>query len=293
LELQCERLELSDGDFIDLAWAGGGPGPIVLMLHGLEGSLRSHYALPVLATLAEAGFRPVFMFLRGCSGVPNRLPRSYHSGAVEDLAEVLDLLNRSHRPVAAAIGFSLGGNLLLRYMGIHGDAARLSTAMAVSVPFVLSDAARRLENGPSRIYQRYLLGRLKRSYVRKFSRTPAPIEVDLSLIRTLRQYDEAITAPLNGFAGAEDYYDRCSSIHFLPGITKPTLILHSLDDPFMYPRDVPAPDQVGPGVHLAIQRHGGPVGFIESVLPTGSHCLIDRLAAAFFREQLGEPSGSG
>ena len=153
LTLQHERLELADGDFIDLAWVQQAQGPIVLMLHGLEGNLRSHYVLPVLASLARAGLQPVFMFLRGCSEEPNRLPRTYHSGAVEDLAEVLAILRDSGRSVAAALGFSLGANLLLRYLGLNGDAALVRAAMAVSVPFVLGDAARRLEQGNSRIYQ--------------------------------------------------------------------------------------------------------------------------------------------
>lgn len=288
LEMAGERLELSDGDFIDLAWVQEAQGPIVLMLHGLEGNLRSHYVLPVLSSLARAGLQPVFMFLRGCSDEPNRLPRTYHSGAVEDLAEVLALLRDSGRPVAAALGFSLGANLLLRYLGLNGDAALVRAAMAVSVPFVLGDAARRLEQGSSRIYQRYLLDRLKRSYQRKFAALPSPLAVDLDRIHTLWQYDQAITAPLNGFAGADDYYRRCSSIHYLSGITVPTLILHSLDDPFMYPHNVPRTDQVGPGVQLAIQAHGGHVGFIENTRPNGGHCLIDRLAPAFFRQQLGQ-----
>ena len=288
LAMHRERLELADGDFIDLAWVQQAQGPIVLMLHGLEGNLRSHYVLPVLASLAHAGLQPVFMFLRGCSEEPNRLPRTYHSGAVEDLAEVLAILRDSGRSVAAALGFSLGANLLLRYLGLNGDAALVRAAMAVSVPFVLGDAARRLEQGNSRIYQHYLLGRLKRSYQRKFTTLPSPLSVDLDRIQTLWQYDQAITAPLNGFAGADDYYRRCSSIHYLGGITVPTLILHSLDDPFMYPHNVPRADQVGPGVQLAIQAHGGHVGFIEAALPEGGHCLIDRLAPAFFRQQLGQ-----
>lgn len=178
------------------------------------------------------------------------------------------MLRASGRPVAAAIGFSLGGNLLLRYL--KEEAALLQAAMAVSVPFVLGDAARRLEQGGSRIYQHYLMNRLKGSYLRKFATMPSPLAVDLDQLYSLWQYDQAITAPLNGFAGADDYYQQCSSIHYLPGITVPTLILHSLDDPFMYLKNnVPRADQVGPGVHLAIQPHGGHVGFIEAALPEG------------------------
>ena len=285
LPLQRERLELQDGDFIDLTWASGS-GPIVLLLHGLEGTLRSHYALPVMAALRNSGLQPVFMHLRGCSDEPNRLPRSYHSGAIEDLAEVLGLLRDSGRPVAGAIGFSLGGNLLLRYLGISGQAARLQAAMAVSVPFVLGDAAQRLEQGGSRLYQSYLLTKLKQTYRRKFARIPSPLRIDLDRIRTLWEYDERVTAPLNGFTGADDYYTRCSSIGFLGSITIPTLILHSLDDPFMYPHNVPRPEQVGPGVQLAIQPYGGHVGFIEGTWPWRTSCLIDRLAPTFFGAHL-------
>ena len=286
LPLRRERLELADGDFIDLAWATGGTGPIVLILHGLEGSLRSHYALPVMAALLQAGLQPVFMHLRGCSDEPNRLSRTYHSGAIEDLAEVLVQLRASGRPVAAAIGFSLGGNLLLRYLGTTGSSALLQAAVAVSVPFVLADAARRLEQGSSRIYQHYLMTRLKRSYQRKFAAMASPLRVDLNRIHTLWEYDQWVTAPLNGFAGADDYYARCSSLGYLHAITVPTLILHSTDDPFMYPHNIPGTDHVGPGVRLAIQSHGGHVGFIEGRFPWRTGCLIDRLATAFLNEHL-------
>jgi uncharacterized protein len=286
LPLRRERFELADGDFIDLAWATGGTGPIVLILHGLEGSLRSHYALPVMAALLRAGLQPVFMHLRGCSGEPNRLPCTYHSGAIEDLAEVLGLLRAGGRPVAAAIGFSLGGNLLLRYLGSTGSSALLRAAVAVSVPFVLADAARRLEQGGSRIYQHYLMTRLKRAYRQKFTVMASPLRVDLDRIRTLWEYDQWVTAPLNGFAGADDYYARCSSLGYLRNITMPTLILHSMDDPFMYPHNVPRADQVGPGVRLAIQPHGGHVGFIEGSFPWRTSCLIDRLAPAFLNQHL-------
>ncbi|MCL1981447.1 MAG: hydrolase [Proteobacteria bacterium] len=286
LALAWERLTLADSDFIDLAWATEGSGPVVLILPGLEGNLRSHYPLPLMAVLLRSGLRPVFMHLRGCSGEPNRLTRTYHSGAVEDLAEVLALLRASGRPVVAAIGFSLGGNLLLRYLGMTGDDSCLRAAMAVSVPFDLADAGRRLEQPGSRLYQHYLLSQLKRSFKRKQSFIPLPLRVDLDRIHTLKEYDEQITAPLNGFAGADDYYARCSSMGYLATITTPTLILHSTDDPFMYPHNVPTADQVGPGVCLAIQEHGGHVGFIDGPFPWRTSCLIDRLAPAFILQQL-------
>src|SRR5690606_24872210 len=120
----------------------------------------------------------------------------------------------------------------------------------------------------------------------KFSRLPSPLQVNLETITSLWDYDQQVTAPLNGFAGADDYYSRCSSRGFLKGITTPTLILHSRDDPFMYPSTLPAPEEVGPGVRLAIQAHGGHVGFIDGPLPWRSRCLIDQLVPAFLDQQL-------
>jgi len=285
LPLRRERVELADGDFIGLSWSQTAAGPPVLVLHGLEGSLRSHYALPMMAALDRAGFQAVFMHLRGCSGEANRLPRTYHSGASEDLAEVLAHLRTNHRPIAAAVGFSLGGNLLLKYLGETGTSSLLRAAVAISVPFVLGDAARRLEQGVSRIYQQYLLNRLRQSYQLKFKTIPSPLRVSLEQIRTLREYDHSVTAPLNGFAGADDYYRRCSSRSYLSGITTPTLILHAKDDPFMYPHDIPTPAEVGPGVRLAIHAHGGHVGFISGRFPWQTRYLTDQLVPDFLKEQ--------
>ena len=256
------------------------------MLHGLEGNLRSHYALPVMDSLHKNGFQPVFMHLRGASNEPNRTSRTYHCGASNDLAEVLTRLAMTGRPVAAAIGFSLGANLLLKHLGEAGEDSMLSAAMAVSPPFVLAEAARRLEQGCSRLYQHYLLSRLKQSYLVKRANQDSLPQVDLDRIRTLRQYDELITAPLNGFTGADEYYTRCSSITFLPRISTPTLILHSRDDPFMYPDNIPDQALVGPGVRLAVQPHGGHVGFIEGRTPWRTGSFINRLAISFFRDQL-------
>lgn len=285
LSLRRERVELADGDFIDLSWSQASTGPPVLVIHGLAGTLRSHYALPMMAALDRAGFQSVFMHLRGCSGEANRLPRTYHSGASEDLAEVLALLRASGRPVAAAVGFSIGGNLLLKYLGETGSSSLLRVAVAISVPFVLDDAARRLEQGMSRLYQHYLLNRLKQSFRQKSLTSPSPLRVSLAQIRTLREYDHLVTAPLNGFAGADDYYCRCSSRGYLSGITTPTLILHAKDDPFMYPNDIPTPNEVGPGVRLAISAHGGHVGFIAGRFPWQTQYLTDQLVPDFLKEQ--------
>ncbi len=264
--LRPDRVELADGDFIDLH-IGTGPGPVVLVIHGLEGGLESHYAGSTVAALAAAGFRPVFMYLRGCGDEPNRLPRSYHSGATEDLVAVLThLANGPVGPALAAVGFSLGGNLLLKHLGEAAD-PMLRGAVAVSVPFVLRDAMLRLNLGLSRIYREHLMERLRAAYRRKRATLPGMADLDLKAMRDFFDFDDQITAPLNGFAGAEDYYARCSCRQYLRHIRTPTLILHARDDPFMFRRSIPRPEELGPGVRLELSAHGGHVGFVGGALP--------------------------
>jgi predicted alpha/beta-fold hydrolase len=274
LTLARERIELPDGDFIDLSIAQGS-GPTVLVIHGLEGDLRSHYAGTTINALAAAGFRAVFMHLRGCSDEPNRLPRSYHSGATEDLVSVLDYLVRTPSgPAVAAVGFSLGGNLLLKHLG-ETTSPGLRAAVAVSVPFLLRDAMLRLGMGASRLYQRHLVERLKSSYEAKFARIPSPLDVDLNEIRDFFDYDDRVTAPLNGFAGAEDYYARCSCRPLLHRIATPTLILHAADDPFMFPHTAPGALELGAGITLELAARGGHVGFVSGLRPWRPRYWLD------------------
>ncbi len=285
LPVTWERMELSDGDFIDLAWRRA-QGPLVLMIHGLEGSLESHYAFPMLESLGQAGFSTLFMHLRGCGREPNRLARSYHSGATEDLAEVLSQLDaRGERP-EALIGISLGGNLLLKYLGETGAQALTRSAVAISVPFRLKSAASRLQQGLSKIYDLYLLNKLKRSYQAKFSQRPSPLELSLDRIDSLYQFDQQITAPLHGFDSADDYYRRCSCIGFLKQIETPTLILHASDDPFMDPDVVPQAADLGPGVCLELSSHGGHVGFVQGGMPGRASYWLEQRVARYLRQQL-------
>jgi len=268
LNLRSERLELADGDFLDLAWAGQG-GPVVLVLHGLEGSLRSHYAAALMAALAGAGYQAVFMHFRGCSGEPNRLDRAYHSGETGDLAAVVEhVVAQTGNPLSAIVGFSLGGNVLLKWLGERGEAAPVSAAVAVSVPFRLEDGARRMSKGVSRIYERHLVGRLQAGYRRKFSHRPAPLDVDIGELSSFWAFDDQVTAPLHGFQDVHDYYRRSSSRQFLSAIRRPTLIVHALDDPFMFPDTVPDPEELSETVELELTSRGGHVGFVAgSLLP--------------------------
>jgi predicted alpha/beta-fold hydrolase len=266
VDLIRERVELADGDFIDLALMQN-EGPRVLVIHGLEGSLESHYAAGILSALASSGYQAVFMHLRGCSEEPNRLARSYHSGATADLAEVLaHLARQTQGPPLAAIGYSLGGNLLLKYLG-ETTVPLVTAGIAVSVPFLLRDAMLRLNSGASRIYQHYLVNKLQASYRRKFAVISSPLDVDVESLRDFYAYDDQVTAPLNGFSGADDYYAKCSCRPFLARIRAPTLIIHAKDDPFMFERTVPREEELGPGVRLELASGGGHVGFVAGSVP--------------------------
>jgi len=286
LSLRHERVELPDGDFLDLSWNGKEDAPIVLLLHGLEGSLDSHYARPLLKALAEAGYLACMLHFRGCSGEPNRLPRSYHSGDSAELQTVTEHIHSSRgRPVHAIIGFSLGGNVLLKWLGERGTEAGIQRAMAVSVPFLLDQAADRLNQGFSRLYQKHLLDNLKRKYRQKFSRMPSPLDVDLEQIRNFRQFDEYITAPLHGFAGADDYYRRCSCRQFIPGIRVPTLILHDRYDPFMWPNTVPEAQELPDEVVLELTEGGGHAGFICNMSGSRGTYWSDRRLLEWLKQE--------
>lgn len=269
LALLWERLELPDGDFVDLAWSGSGKGPIVIVLHGLEGSFRSRYAAGLLRAVAQRGWRGVLLHLRGCSGEPNRLARSYHSSDTGDLQTLLSTLRqREPDTPLAAIGYSLGGNILLKWLGEQGKGSELIAAAAVSVPFDLARAAWQLEQGLSQLYQWYLLKGLQRSVRRKFLRRECPFDLKrLKTVRTFRQFDDLITAPLHGFADADDYWHRSSCRPFLRKIQTPTLILHSEDDPFLPEDAIPSNSELSPPVQLELSAQGGHVGFVGGYWP--------------------------
>lgn len=279
---RSERVELADGDFVDLAWVGEDApptAPLVLVLHGLEGSVRSPYARGVLHAIAQRGWCGVLLHFRGCSGEPNRHARAYHSGETSDTRELIARLVRLHpsRPLLA-VGYSLGGNVLLKYLGEEGAHTPVQAAVAVSVPMMLAPCADRLGRGLSRVYDRWLLHSLVRSTLRKLDRmelghglTPAVVRQ----IRTLREFDERVTAPIHGFASADDYYTRSSSRQFLRRIERPTWIVQSRDDPFMTDAVLPEAHELSPSVTLELADEGGHVGFVRGRWPWAPERWID------------------
>jgi len=286
--LQRERLELPDGDFLDIDWTSGGSGPLILVLHGLEGSVESHYARRILRAIVAAGWRGVLMHFRGCSGEANRLPRRYHSGETGDLNYVVRLLReREPDTTLATIGYSLGGNVLLKWLGENGGAAPISAAVAVSVPFQLDVLADHMNHGFARVYQSHLVHSLVKNTLSKRDLLAGLIDMQqVPRLRTFWQFDDAVTAPLHGFANAHSYYEASSSRQFLRTIDKPTLILHSRDDPFMVPGVIPGQAELGPEVRLELTEHGGHVGFIDGGTPWRPHYWLETRIIHFLRQWL-------
>jgi predicted alpha/beta-fold hydrolase len=267
LALRFERVELADGDFVDLAWAPATGTRVVIVLHGLEGSHRSGYARAILGSLGDAGYVGVLLQFRGCSGELNRLDRAYHSGDTGDLAAIAAHIEaRTGAPPFAAIGYSLGGNVLLKWLGELGSDARLTTAVAVSVPFDLAACADRLDEGFSCLYQYRLVRSMQRKYLAKFAVRQAPLDIsDVRALNTFWKFDDAVTAPLHGFSDANEYYGLSSSRQFLKRVTLPTLILQARDDPFVPQRAIPTAAELGAQTTLELTRAGGHVGFLGRV----------------------------
>jgi predicted alpha/beta-fold hydrolase len=277
-KLRRQELNLPDGDSTAVDWLVAGdelPGtaPLLVILHGLEGSAESNYARMFLEAAFDLGWRSCVLHFRDCGDYRNRLPRRYHAGETNDLRYFLETLRKA--PEAAdnagpivAVGFSLGGNVLLKYLGESGDITPLRAAAAVCVPLNLHRCAEALDSGFSKIYQRYLLKRMKRSMARKFDPDTAAFDWDEAMeARTFAEFDDLVTAPLHGFKGMQDYYDRCSSVNFLKGIERPTLIINALDDPFMTPDVIPPNEHLSEHVTLEVAAAGGHVGFIEGGTP--------------------------
>jgi uncharacterized protein len=296
VHFERERLETPDGDFIDLDFAVDGGGgshdsptpdaPLALILHGLEGGSRALPALQAVRALNRRGVRTATLNFRSCSGEPNRTARFYHAGETGDLHFVVEwIARRFPRSPLGIVAYSLGGNVLLKYLGEQGPAAaeRVRAAVAVSVPFDLMAGARKLERGFGRIYSAHFLRTLQRKLVAKQALIGDRCDAARMVrSRSLREFDDAATAPLHGFRDVEHYYTSSSSAGFLPRIRVPTLLLHSLDDPFLPPEAVPqhAVD-ANPDLSACFTRHGGHMGFVAGRTPWRPEYWAETEAARF------------
>jgi len=289
-----QRLELHDGDFVDLVWtqkiAPSYSGPLVVLFHGLEGSIKSHYAYRLLKSLKQHQWPGVMMHFRGCSGEPNRLPRAYHSGETDDARYFIKYLKQQYPQAELyAAGYSLGGNMLLKYLGKYKENSLLKAAAAISPPLDLSVCEQRLKHGFSRVYQSHLLRRMKRNLKLKLQKMPELGQhllcgSNLSQIKNFKSFDQLVTAPLHGFKSAEDYYQKSSAMQYLKDITVPSLILHAKDDPFMTHAVIPHAEQLSTEIEYELCAKGGHVGFIEGKYPWRPRFYVEQRIAEFFKE---------
>lgn len=283
-----ERCDTPDNDFIDLDWTPEPAkidAPLVVLFHGLEGSSNSHYARALMYAVAQRGWLGVVMHFRGCSGELNRLPRAYHSGDSEEIDWLLRCLQIQHpdRPLYA-VGVSLGGNALLKWLGEQGISAAvtLRAAAAVSAPVDLQAAGNALERGFNMAYTKNFLWTMKRRSLARLAAHPRLFDGQKMLAtRTLREFDNLVTAPLHGFRDVDDYYDRASSKPLLVKITVPTLLLNARNDPFLPAVVLPDAGDMSTAITAEFPETGGHVGFVSGAFPGKLNWLPQRLLDFF------------
>jgi predicted alpha/beta-fold hydrolase len=277
--LRRERWETPDGDFIDVDFCGDpGAAEELVLFHGLEGCSDSHYARSIAALAVRRGWRLAIPHFRGCSGELNRKPRAYHSGDSDEIAWVLERF----KPPVHAVGVSLGGNALLKWLGERGEAARarVRRAAAVSAPIDLAAAGNALDRGPNRLlYTRHFLGTLRPKSLAKLELFPGLYDADaIRAARTFREFDNLVTAPLHGYRDTDDYWSRASSGQYLERIRVPTLLLNARNDPFLPEHALlAAARKAAPCVVLEFPATGGHAGFLAGPFPGRHGWLAERL----------------
>ncbi|HEY1326892.1 MAG TPA: alpha/beta fold hydrolase [Casimicrobiaceae bacterium] len=284
--LRRERVETRDGDFWEFDWLDAAePGaPLVVLFHGLEGGARSHYARALMHALAQRRWAGVIPHFRGCGGEPNRLPRAYHSGDHEEVAALLAAIRARSARTLFAVGVSLGGSALLNWLGRTERNARdwLQAAAAVSAPLDLTAAGVAIGKGLNRIYTYHFLATLKPKSLAMAERFPG--RLDAARIRGARsmwQFDEVVTAPLHGFAGADDYWRRASSKPWLRAVRLPTLVLNARNDPFIPAHSLATRAEASECVVLEQPSDGGHAGFPAAPFPGHVGWLPRRLLHFF------------
>ncbi len=288
-----ERWNTPDGDFLEVHRLSARPGaPRLLILHGLEGTVRSHYAQGLLNEAVRREWGADLLIFRSCGTEPNRTRRFYHSGETTDAKFALERIASEYDASPLGIvGVSLGGNVLLKFLGERGAdlPSRLKAAAAISVPFDLARSSQRINRGFSQFYQKFFLDSLKQKAQEKAGRFPdiAPQE-KISGLRSLEDFDNLITGPLHGFNDAQDYYRRSSSLPFLPNIRIETLLLSAVDDPMLPPQvldEVQEAARKNPYLHTEFVQSGGHAGFIAGSWPWRPFYYAEHRVGEFFAKQ--------
>jgi predicted alpha/beta-fold hydrolase len=287
-----ERWDTPDGDFIDLDWLAPDPltgyrarpdAPLFVLFHGLEGNSDSHYARTLMATACARGWLGVVPHFRSCSGSMNLLPRFYHLADSNEVDWVLRRLREMHTGPIVAAGVSLGGNVLLRWLGERREEASIiAAAAAISAPLDVHAGGRALSQGLGMIYTRSFLKTLKQKAQQKLAQYPGLFDLDDVLAsRTMYEFDDVVTAPLHGFRNADDYWTRATTRPLLPEITVPTLVLNARNDPFLPGAVLPSRGEVSSAVQLDQPEHGGHVGFMTGPFPGRIDWLSRRVFGYF------------
>jgi predicted alpha/beta-fold hydrolase len=286
IAFQHERFELDDGDFLDLDWARTGRDKLAILSHGLEGCSDDGYNRGMATALQAAGWDALAWNFRGCGKEMNRLPRLYHSGETGDLGAVIRLAATKYSRIAL-IGFSLGGNMTLKYLGEASPHPAVIGAVAISVPIDLAASALALDQRWSnRIYLQRFIKSLIAKVETKALRFPDQVDVTGSrTIRTFREFDDRYTAPIHGFLDAADYWKKSSARQFLDRITIPTLLLNARNDPFLAPECFPFEEaEQNPYLFFEAPESGGHMGFIDLAHggdPWSEHRVVEFLATSF------------
>ncbi|WP_347989383.1 hydrolase [Methylomonas sp. AM2-LC] len=292
-----ERWITPDQDFIDIDFCGNLTHCLVILLHGLTGSSQSLYIRGMQAALLNQGVSSAALNFRGCSGESNNTSRCYHSGETTDIDFVyMQLRNKYPKLPIAVVGFSLGGNVLLKWLGEKGPKLDLFAAVAVSVPLVLNECANRLDMGFSKFYRNRLLTELKQYLqhkhqhllnIQQFEEANKIRQLgNLTDIQSFWEYDERVVAPLYGFKNASDYYQKSSSRQYLSYIQVPSLIIQAADDPFMTPAVLPDADELSALVRMEVTVSGGHVGFVSGINPRKPGYWLEQRIPEFLKLQL-------
>ena len=271
VEWRRERIDTSDGDFLDLDCSGPGRERVAILSHGLEGNANQPYIRGMAGALMRRGWDIVAWNCRGCSGEPNRTLRFYHSGSSDDLGTVLShVLESGKWREVALVGFSLGGNQTLKLLGELGESMdeRVVGAVAISVTCDLAASSVKLSEWQNRIYMARFMKTLREKVRTKERLFPGQLDLTgLDRIKTFREFDDRYTAPLHGFVDAEDYWYKSGSLRFVGDIRVPTLLVNAADDPFLGGRCFPREEaEMSDWFHLEVPSHGGHVGFVSRIL---------------------------
>lgn len=295
VDYQRERWDTPDGDFIDVDWLIPTNGnvddsPLVVFFHGLEGNSERDYVRSLMDLLQRKGWRGVAVNFRGCSGEPNRLPRAYFAGDSAEIDWILRRL-RAQYPTTPlfATGVSLGANALLKWTGEYGAQAReiIDAVVTVSAALDLQVTGNTLDRGGfNQFYTDYFLESLKKKAAQKLEQFPGLFNGEsLENIKTLREFDDLVTAPLHGFKNTDDYWTRASSKPYLVDIRVPTLLINARNDPFLPESALPVAAEVSTAVTLEFPETGGHVGFVSGSFP-GKHEWLPERILEFFTHNL-------